>query len=149
MRQLMILMLSLLLISCQEADLVEPDFVDTQGKGYRYEDLQGKWRLVNYWATWCGPCIKEIPELNVLAKDHQEAVLVFGVNFDSPEAEERQAQVEKMKIEFPVYAEEPASALGINRPDVLPTTFIFAPDGKLAATLVGPQTEESLLALMK
>ena len=144
MRLLTILMLSLLLTACQE-----PDFVDTQGNGYRYEDQQGKWRLVNYWATWCGPCIKEIPELNALARDHKESILVFGVNFDSPEADEQHAQVEKMKIEFPVYAQEPARELGINKPDVLPTTFIFSPDGKLAATLVGPQTEESLLALMQ
>ena len=144
MRSLMTLMLTLLLVSCQQ-----PDFLDTKGNGYRYEELQGKWRLVNYWATWCGPCIKEIPELNLLAKEHHETVLVFGVNFDSPEVEERQGQVEKMKIEFPVYAEEPAGALGITRPEVLPTTFIFSPDGKLAATLIGPQTEESLLAAMK
>jgi thiol-disulfide isomerase/thioredoxin len=143
MRHLVTLTLILLLAACQQ-----PDFLDTKGNGYRYEDMVGKWRIVNYWATWCGPCIKEIPELNVLAKDHAETVKVFGVNYDSPEIEERQAQVEKMKIEFPVYSEDPASALGIAKPEVLPTTFIFSPDGKLAATLVGPQTEATLLAEM-
>ena len=143
MRQLVTLTLTLLLAACQQ-----PDFLDTKGNGYRYEDMEGKWKIVNYWATWCGPCIKEIPELNVLAKDHHETIKVFGVNYDSPEMEQRQAQVEKMKIEFPVYSEDPASVLGIAKPEVLPTTFIFSPDGKLAATLVGPQTEESLLAVL-
>jgi thiol-disulfide isomerase/thioredoxin len=141
MRQLVILALTSLLIACQQ-----PDFWDTKGNGYRYEDMEDKWKVVNYWATWCGPCIKEIPELNTLAEDHHETIRVFGVNFDSPELEERQAQVEKMKIEFPVYSEDPAIVLGIAKPEVLPTTFIFSPDGKLVATLVGPQTEATLLA---
>jgi thiol-disulfide isomerase/thioredoxin len=138
------LALTLLLAACQQ-----PDFLDTKGNGHRYEDMEGKWRLVNYWATWCGPCIKEIPELNTLSLDHGDTVLVFGVNFDSPEVEEQQAQVERMKIEFPVYTHDPAKELGVTKPDVLPTTFIFSPDGKLAATLVGPQTEESLLSVMQ
>ncbi len=133
----------LLLASCQQ-----PDFVDTQGHGYRYADLEGKWLIVNYWATWCGPCIKEIPELNKIAAEHQDHVHVFGVNFDGPDAEEMQAQVEKMKIEFPVYAIDPAVELGITKPDVLPTTFVFSADGNLHATLTGPQTEDSLLGVL-
>ncbi len=133
----------LLLTSCQQ-----PDFLDTQGHGYRYADLEGKWLIVNYWATWCGPCIKEIPELNKIAAEHQDDVQVFGVNFDEPDAEEMQAQVEKMKIEFPVYAIDPAVELGITKPDVLPTTFVFSADGNLHATLTGPQTEDSLLGVL-
>ena len=133
----------LLLISCQQ-----PDFLDTQGHGYRYADLEGKWLIVNYWATWCGPCIKEIPELNKIAAEHQDHMHVFGVNFDEPDAEEMQAQVEKMKIEFPVYAIDPAVELGIAKPDVLPTTFVFSADGNLHATLIGPQTEDSLLGVL-
>jgi len=143
MLKIVTIMLAFFVASCQE-----PDFLDTRGNGYRYEELNGKWLVVNYWATWCAPCIKEIPELNKLAEEHKDRVLVFGVNFDQPIGEEIQAQVAKMKIEFPVYSEDPSSDLGIPKPEVLPTTFVFSPDGKLHLTLVGPQTEETLLGAL-
>ncbi len=140
MKTLFTLVLTLLISSCQQ-----PDFFDTTGEGHRYADMRGKWMILNYWATWCAPCIKEIPELNKLAQENKDRLLVFGVNFDQPQGEEMLKQVARMKIEFPVYAVNPAASLGIATPEVLPTTFIFDPKGNLHATLVGPQTEESLL----
>jgi len=127
----------------------EPDFKTVDGVGYRYADFDGKWRFVNYWATWCGPCIKEIPELNHLAAAHAERVVVLGVNYDEPEGDEALAQAREMKSEFPVYAEDPAAVLGIEQPAVLPTTFVFAPDGSLHATLAGAQTEASLIRFLE
>ncbi len=140
MKIIVTLALVLLISSCQK-----PDFLDTTGAGHRYADMRGKWMVVNYWATWCAPCIKEIPELNKLAHENKDRLVVLGVNFDQPEGEEMLKQVARMKIEFPVYAINPASVLGIQTPEVLPTTFVFDPEGNLHATLVGPQTEETLL----
>jgi thiol-disulfide isomerase/thioredoxin len=142
-KYLLVSLTLLLLASCQQ-----PDFLDTRGNGHRYADLEGKWLIVNYWATWCGPCIKEIPELNKIAEEYEDRVNVFGVNFDQPDAGEMQAQVKKMRIEFPVFAIDPAAELGITRPDVLPTTFVFSADGSLHTTLIGPQTEDSVLAVL-
>ena len=141
MRKLLVVAMALLLL----ASCSPPDFLDTEGRGYRYADLKGKWLILNYWATWCGPCIKEIPELNKIANEHQDKVGVFGVNFDQPDAEDMHAQVEKMRIEFPVFVIDPSDDLGFTRPEVLPTTFIFSADGTLQATLIGPQTEASLI----
>ncbi len=126
-----------------------PDFVDINGAGHRYADMQDKWIVVNYWATWCAPCIKEIPELNTLAKDHADTLVVLGVNFDEPAADKALADARKLKIEFPVYAEDPHERLGVQTPEVLPTTFVFGPGLQLRATLVGPQTETSLLEAMR
>ena len=106
---------------------------------------RGHWVVVNYWAEWCKPCIKEIPELNQLAREHRE-IRVFGVNYDDETGDALRAQVEKLGIEFPLLTADPAAELGIPRPAVLPTTLILTPGGELAATLVGPQTLESLLA---
>ena len=106
---------------------------------------RGHWVVVNYWAEWCKPCIKEIPELNQLAREHGE-IRVFGVNYDDETGDELRAQVKKLGIEFPLLTVDPAAELGITRPAVLPTTLILTPSGELAATLVGPQTLESLLA---
>ena len=123
------------------------DFVDTDGNGYRYSDIQGKWQVINYWATWCAPCIREIPEL-IRLNENNDNVVVFGVNFDAPEGEEITRQIEKMGITFPVYQEDPAAHLGIEMPEVLPTTVLIDPEGKIAGVLVGPQTEASLLSAM-
>ncbi len=135
-----------LLTACERKQTA--DFFDVEGQGYLYEDYADKWLVVNYWATWCAPCIKEIPELNLLSRDHGEKLAVFGVNFDSPLGDEAQRQANKMKIAFPVYLEPPHEQLGIRIPEVLPTTFVFSPGLELKATLVGPQTAEALLAVM-
>ncbi|XOV90791.1 MAG: TlpA family protein disulfide reductase [Pseudomonadota bacterium] len=145
MRKLLTGVLLLALVGCAPP----PDFFDINGVGHRYADLQDKWIVVNYWATWCAPCIKEIPELNALAEDHAGTLVVLGVNFDQPEGEKALADARKLKIAFPVYAEDPHERLGVEKPEVLPTTFVFAPGLDLRATLVGPQTEASLLEVMQ
>ena len=106
-------------------------------------EYAGRWVVINYWAKWCKPCIKEIPELNALDKKYKQ-VAVLGVNYDGNEDDELQTQIIALEIEFPTLLEDPSSALGISLPSVLPTTLILNPDGSLVATLVGPQTLESL-----
>ena len=124
------------------------DFVDADGNGYSLSSLQGKYVFVNYWATWCAPCIKEIPELNKLSREHTDDLIILGVDFDQVKGEELKKEIAKMNITFPVFAIEPSKLLGVKIPQVLPTTYVFDREGKLKATLVGPQTEASLLARM-
>jgi thiol-disulfide isomerase/thioredoxin len=138
---LFVLLGVLLLASCQQ-----PEFFDVQGNGYQYDDLRGKYLIVNYWATWCAPCIKEIPELNAVAEEFPDQLSLWGVNFDEPEGAEQIKQVAKMKITFPVFRDNPSISLGVEVPQVLPTTLVFDHQGVLIATLVGPQSRESLLS---
>lgn len=140
MKRLIITML-VLLSACQK-----PDFYDVNGRGYLYADLEEKWQLINYWATWCGPCRKEIPEFNEIANDFAEAVVVFGVNFEPVDRATNQEHIDKMGIEFPVYAEDPYEYFNVDRPVVLPTTIIISPGGEVHVVLIGPQTRETLLA---
>ncbi len=107
--------------------------------------LRGQWVVINYWAQWCKPCIKEIPELNELDQEF-EGVTVLGVNYDGETGEELAAQIEKLGVAFTTLAQDPSAALGVPRPVVLPTTLILDPEGQLDATLVGPQTLETLAA---
>ncbi|WP_193161134.1 TlpA family protein disulfide reductase [Microbulbifer hainanensis] len=108
-------------------------------------DTEGKVLLVNYWAEWCKPCRKEIPELNHFDSANDN-VRVIGINFDQLPAEKTATQAQKMDIRFPILAEEPAARWNQPRPTVLPTTFVIDRDGKWRKTLVGPQTEASLEA---
>ena len=110
------------------------------------EQYAGRWVVINYWATWCKPCIQEIPELNALDKQYPQ-VTVLGVNYDGATGEELERQAQDLGITFTMLSTDPANALGAPRPVVLPTTLIIDPDGRLSQTLVGPQTLHSLAAL--
>jgi thiol-disulfide isomerase/thioredoxin len=108
------------------------------------KDLQGQWLVINYWATWCKPCIEEIPELNSFAQQYSQQARVFGVNFDGLSGEELNAASTLLGIDFPTLATDPSSQLGYERPSVLPTTIVINPQGQLQKILLGPQTAASL-----
>jgi thiol-disulfide isomerase/thioredoxin len=109
----------------------------------------GRWKIINYWAIWCGPCRDEIPELNSFAEAHSKQVAVYAVNFDRMQGEELTVQASELGIEFALLATDPASALGYPAPAVLPTTVVINPGGEVVATLAGPQTRASLEATLK
>jgi thiol-disulfide isomerase/thioredoxin len=103
----------------------------------------GEWLVVNYWAEWCKPCLEEIPQLNAFARAH-DRVRVLMVNYDGVTGEQLRAQAARLGIATAVVESDPAPQLGIGRPQVLPTTYVVGPDGKLHDTLIGPQTVASL-----
>jgi thiol-disulfide isomerase/thioredoxin len=136
MKKIIVLTLTLLLCACGG----EPP----ASTAVTLENSSGTWRVINYWAQWCKPCIKEIPELNELAHKHPE-ITVLGVNYDGATGEQLAQQVAELGITFTNLATDPAAELGMERPRVLPTTVILTPTGELSTTLVGPQTLASLL----
>ncbi len=139
MRNLFPLALACLLLACSGGDEVPGN----TRVSLNLADYEGRWVVVNYWAQWCKPCIKEIPELNSL-QNHYPQVAVLGVNYDGATGEGLQQQIDSLGVAFPTLITEPSAQLGIRLPDVLPTTLILNPEGKLVHTLVGPQTLESL-----
>lgn len=140
--QSILLFAALLLVGCDRQ-------TETGSKAFDIADYQGKWVVLNYWAEWCAPCIKEIPELNALDADHAAQLEVLGVNFDRIHGEELQQLSKRMGIRFQVLDEDPVDQLRLARPASLPTTYLFDPSGELKAKLVGPQTSESLLERMR
>ncbi len=135
-----LVLLCLAFVSCGK-----PDYIDSNGNSGNFSDHRGRWMIINYWAVWCKPCIKEVPELNQFAKTHSDKAVLFGVDFDDSQGKKLQQHREKLGIEFPVLSSDPTFALHYQRPSVLPTTLVFNPDGQLHRKLVGPQTEQSLL----
>ncbi|HSG90017.1 MAG TPA: TlpA disulfide reductase family protein [Pseudomonadales bacterium] len=108
---------------------------------------RGQYLFVNYWAEWCGPCIEEIPELNALHAEDSGA-RVLGINFDALDAPAIREQMGTLGIDFPVAVGDPGAVLGLELPEVLPSTFLFDPAGEMVSVLRGPQTLESLRAAM-
>ena len=134
------LLLSFLFIqSCTKTDLVTSD----NSKIY-LDDLKGKLTLINYWADWCPPCIKEIPELNKLKNNFSSQVNVFLFNFDRLEGEELSEQLVKFKVEVPSLLTDPEKIFGYIVPEALPVSFIIDENGQYLKTLKGPQTLDSL-----
>lgn len=108
----------------------------------------GKVLIINYWATWCAPCRKEIPELNELASHHNEKLMVVGVNFDGSQDELLENEIQKLGIEFSSLIDDPRNVWDLEPVSVLPETLIIGPDGKLLHRLIGPQTLSSIEALL-
>ena len=122
----------------------KPDLYTSDNKKIFLDDLKGKWILINYWADWCPPCIKEIPELNELNSLYDDQVSVFLFNFDRLEGEELRKQLVKIKAEVPSLISDPQLIYEYDVPDALPVTFVIDKEGKLSMTLKGPQTLEEI-----
>lgn len=119
-------------------------FACGQGKASLASTWEGKAVVINYWATWCAPCRKEVPELNELYNEAQGRWLVYGINFDSLQGEELKQAVDDLGIEFPLLREQDIAHLALEIPQGLPATYIIGPDGVLKHSLYGPQTVSSL-----
>ena len=132
-----------LLLSCSK-----PDLNVFEGKGVFLDDLKGKWIVFNYWADWCPPCIKEIPELNNLQRNYSNKLKVFLINFDMLEGEELNQQLKKFNVKVDSLLSDPSTIYKWVIPENLPVTFIINKNGDLEHTLVGPQTEEEIISLL-
>ena len=122
----------------------DPDYeIYNDSSGY-IQDLQGKWVVINYWADWCPPCIKEMPELTSFYNENKEEVYVFAYNFDGLKGEELQEQIARFKVKVPSMLTDPGELFGWHLPDSLPTTFIIDLSGVTKEILIGPQTKETL-----
>ena len=135
--------LVLIVSSCSE-----PDYRLVDGSSGKLDDFLGRWLIVNYWADWCPPCIKEMPELENFYNDNEDRALVLTYNFDRLEGEELQSQIIRFGVNVPSILTDPGILFGWEAPPSLPATYIINPEGILIHTLIGPQTQESLEALI-
>ena len=123
--------------------------VDMQGNKIPFNSLQGKWVMINYWASWCQPCLDEIRALNKFYAQHHNEVALFAVNFDALSVEEQIKLTQYYGIKYPGLQENPASELQLGDIRGVPATFVFSPEGALSQTLYGPQTLASLRSAIK
>ena len=126
----------------------EPDYRLVDGASGKVDDFLGKWLIVNYWADWCPPCIKEMPELENFYNDNKAQALVLTYNFDRLEGEELENQIIRFGVNVPSILNDPGTLFGWESPPSLPATYVLDPEGKLIHILIGPQTQESLEALI-
>ena len=128
----------LLLFACQKNDIEVYN-----GSNTNLNKLNGNWIVINYWADWCAPCIKEIPELNEFADDNKD-IFVFTFNFDQLDQEDLEPIARKFNIQVPSLITHPRDIWGIQTPPAVPATFFINPNGELALSLFRPQTKDAL-----
>jgi peroxiredoxin len=119
---------------------------DMDGRLYKVSDYRGKWLIINFWATWCAPCLKEMPELERFYRQNRERAQVWGVSFEDSDKAAIQAYIDRLGVTFPIlgYGQEPLTGYGEVR--VLPTTFIIDPDGLFQHRFEGPVTADDIVA---
>jgi thiol-disulfide isomerase/thioredoxin len=118
---------------------------DTQGRVHRLADYKGRWVLVNFWATWCPPCLEEIPDLISLhEKFNRNKLVVIGVAMEYRDPKAVTAFAESLMVSYPIVLGNPKIAAQIGPVDGLPTTYLFNPEGKLVAYNVGALTAKAV-----
>lgn len=140
---------SLLLSPTLYGQGVEFGYTDITGKEANLRDYRGKWIVVNYWATWCPPCLEEIPELELFHQNHHaKDAVVVGMNMEEIAPEELATFVEDQMISYPIVANA-TPAVAIGAVPGLPTTYLINPQGVVVARQIGPVTIEMIETFMR
>lgn len=138
------LSLFLLLAATTAAAEIDFELPTLDGETQRLSDYRGQWVVVNYWATWCKPCRKEIPDLSDL-HDARADITVLGLAFEDTDPADFEQFLQSYPASYPILlvdVYEPPAELGA--PRVLPTTHLFDGRGELVETWLGPVTGEMI-----
>jgi thiol-disulfide isomerase/thioredoxin len=110
---------------------------DLDGRPHPLSDYRGKVILINFWATWCGPCRDEMPSIQSLKeKLAGKPFAVLAVNLDEPESRVR-TFLSQMKVDFTILLDPEKKAARAWDARILPATFVVGPDGRIRYSLVG------------
>jgi len=128
-----------------QARAVDYELPDVNGQLQSLDQYQGKWLIVNYWATWCTTCMKELPDLVSFHQSNKDKdAVVVGINFEDISMEELSTFIKDESIPYPVLSSKPVAVTPVGRVPALPTTYIINPEGQVVAGDVGIITRQDL-----
>lgn len=140
----LLLLLSLLISQPLFALQVDLQLTDLEGKQFKLSDYRGKWVVLNYWATWCPPCLEEIPELVHFHETHKDSnAVVIGVDMEMLSPDVLRQFVDDNFMTYPIVplVEEMPAFDDVQN---FPTTYLIDPDGVAVVRHVGAVTSEAL-----
>jgi len=136
-------------LQAEEQNRAKADFTlnDIQGKSWTLHDLKGKVVLVNFWATWCPPCRKEMPDLEAIYKEFSPKGLVVLAISDEDAAKVTPFIADK-KYTYPILLDPGGKVAKLMAVDGIPKTYIYDRGGKLAAQAIDMRTRRQLLEML-
>ena len=123
------------------------ELTDTNGNIYTEKNTRGKYLVVNFWATWCTPCLKEIPTLVKFYNENSGHVEILGLDFEPVDLPVIDDFTERFSINYPlVLFDKNNETEFTNFGEIvgMPTTLIYSPEGELLQTFMGEITIEDL-----
>lgn len=127
---------------------VDFQFTDTDDESHQLSQYKGKWVVVNFWATWCPPCRKEIPDLSDFHLEHDDAV-VIGVNYEPGLSDERLKKfIALYLVSYPVTRVNDSIIKALGEPRGLPTSMLINPKGDVIKTITGMVSDRRLNKLI-
>lgn len=137
-------------VSSATAAMPTLDVATVGGGRYRLADHRGSWVVVNFWATWCAPCLREMPELSALhaLRSHVDVV---GLAYEDITPAAMKDFLERHPVAYPIAIVDPlVPPKDFESPRGLPMTYLIAPDGRVARQFLGPidarQLEDAIAA---
>jgi peroxiredoxin len=128
----------------QEADFT---LTDLHGKTWSLKELKGKVVLVNFWATWCPPCRKEMPDLNALYQRFKDQGFVVLAISDE-EANKVKPFIVERKISYPVMLDPGRKVNELFQVEGIPKSFVYDREGKLVAQSIDMRTQKQFLEML-
>jgi thiol-disulfide isomerase/thioredoxin len=118
------------------------------GATFDLSEHRDKWVVVNFWATWCAPCLKEIPDFNAFAKANAN-VQFIGLAYEEIERADMEAFLKQHPIDYPFAILDVYNPpKDFETPRGLPMTVVLAPGGEVVKTFLGPVTSADLSAVI-
>ncbi len=123
-----------------------PDFslTNLQGEEVNLSDLRGRPIILNFWATWCGPCRIEMPDLQNVWRQYNGSVLVIGVNNSEP-ADRVTSFILEMGVTYPILLDDSAATASLYQVSALPSTFFIDSQGVVQDRIIGIVNEAVML----
>ncbi|KEK23220.1 redoxin domain-containing protein [Bacillus gaemokensis] len=133
-----------------EVGKVAPDFELSKldGTKVKLSDLKGKKVILNFWATWCGPCQQEMPDMEAFYKKHKDDVEILAVNYTVSERANGEEKVKKFAeekgITFPVLLDKDISVTTTYKVITIPTSYFVDTKGVIQDKFIGPMTQKEM-----
>lgn len=144
-----ILLILAAVLSMSWAHAGEFSMTDTQGKPHSLAVHKGKWVLVNFWATWCPPCLEEIPEFSSLYNDRKNKdLMIIGVAVDYDDSKQVEQFAKKLNLSYPLVMGDDDITQQFGKVSALPVSILYDPKGKQMLRRIGTLTRAEIEKLI-